>query len=356
MKKAYLALENGKIFEGTAFGAEGKAEGELVFTTGAVGYTETLSTPSHYGQIIVSAFPSCGNYGVMEEDIESASVASGFVVRDVCVTPFNFRMDMTLDAFMKKKSIVGIRDVDTREIIKILRDNGSLRAAILPQKPDVDFAFKAHEEHLAEAVSTKEKMMFEAEGTEAYRVSVLDFGITKSSVRALTKRGCRVTVYPYNTKAEAILAEKPDGVLVSGGPGNPAVYTAETEEIGKLFGKIPLFGIGLGHQLIAQSVGGKCEKMQKGHRGANCPVRLSDKSRTFITSQSHGYTVNAQSLKAADCFLENVNDGTAEGFIYRDANCFSVQFAPDMENHTDNTAFLWDAFIKRMGGDAHATR
>ncbi len=357
MKKAYLVLENGKIFEGIAMGATGTAEGELVFTTGAVGYTETLSDPAFKGQIILSTFPSVGNYGVMEADLESASTAAGYVVRDICAVPSNFRTDLTLDAFLKKAGIVGICGVDTREITKILRDSGSLSAMILPEKPENIPAFSRGVTHLVKEVSRKEKTVFAAEGEEIYKVSLLDLGATKSLIESLTKRGCRVTVYPYNTKAEEILGEEPDGVVLSGGPGNPSVYTSESAEIGKLFGKVPLFGVGLGHQLLAQSLGGICEKMPKGHRGANYPVSLPDKSRTYITNQNHGYTVRTESLaEKAELLFINANDGTAEGFTYPGKNSFSVQFTPDMENHTDNTAFLWDAFIKRMGGEENATR
>ena len=357
MKKAYLVLENGKIFEGIGFGAEGKAEGELVFTTGVLGYTETLSDPASAGQIVLSTFPSVGNYGVMTEDLESESAAAGFVVQEACETPSNFRTDMTLDAFMKKAGIVGIQKVDTREITKILRDEGTQRAAILPEKPTIDFAFSKMTENLAEKVSCKKKTVYEPEGETKFNVSILDLGVTKSLIRSLTKRECRVSVYPHDTKAEEILDAKPDGVVISGGPGNPAAYEMETAEIGKLFGHTALFGIGLGHQLLAQSLGGVCAKMEKGHIGANYPVCLVDKSRTYITSQNHGYAVKAESIAGkAEVFFVNANDGTAEGFIYPGKNCFSVQFMPETENHADNTAFLWDAFIKRMGGEENATR
>ena len=357
MKKAYLVLENGKVFEGTAMGKEGEACGELVFTTGVVGYPETLSDPAYAGQIILSTFPSVGNYGVMEADLESEYGAAGYVVRDVCDVPSNFRTDLTLDAFLKKKGIVGISGVDTREITKILRDSGSLSAQILTEKPEKNPSFPKKAVHLVKEVSRKEKAVFAAEGEAIYNVALIDYGTTKSLIESLTKRGCRVTVYPYNTAAEEILGDAPDGVVLSGGPGNPSVYTAETTEIGKLFGKVPLFGIGLGHQMLAQSQGGECEKMEKGHRGTNHPVMSRDKSRTRITSQNHGYAVKSGSLKdtAEEIFI-NANDGTVEGLAYPGKNCFSVQFTPEKECHEDNTAFLWDVFIKRMGGEENATR
>lgn len=349
MKKAYLILENKTVLEGTRIGAEGTATGELVFTTGVVGYLETLTDSASAGQIVLQSFPQIGNYGVMEADQEGPCLAAGYVVHELCDAPSNFRSECDLDAYLKKAGVPGIAGVDTRFLVRLLRREGTMRACICDAVPaDIQSVFSAPLS--APRAGCTEKKVLPANGEEKYSVSVLDFGITKSMLAALKKRGCAVTLWPKNSTAADILAAKPDGVFISGGPGNPESYTAETDEIRQLVGAVSVLGVGLGHQLCALAMGGKTVKLPYGHRGANHPAKSAD-GRIYIVQQNHGYAVEKESLPGAGELFVNLHDGTNEGLIYPGKKCITVQFYP-----SGDTEYIYDAFIKEMGGCGNAER
>ncbi len=351
MKKAYLVLEDGTVFEGVRFGAETEALGELVFTTGVVGYVETLTDPSFCGQIVVQTFPLIGNYGVHEEDAEGVFALSGYVVREVCEVPSNFRSECDLDTYLKKMGVPCIAGVDTRELTRLVREHGTMNAAITDTIPENTDAIRAY--RVTDAVATvTADAPHTVEGEGKCRVAVLDFGVKKSLIRALTRRGCTVTVLPADSAADDVLATKPDGIVLPGGPGDPAENVAAVETVRALCGKVPMLGIGLGHQVLALACGAKTEKMKHGHRGANQPVRDTATGETYITSQNHGYAVLADTLpEGARISHANVNDGTCEGVFYEAARAFSVQFDPDDGKGPRSTAFVFDRFVQMMGGE-----
>ncbi len=353
MGKAYLILEDGHVFEGEHFGAVGNSLGELVFTTGMAGYIETLTDPSYYGQIVMQTFPLIGNYGIIPEDFESpGSKVSGYVVREWCDFPSNFRSEYDLNEFLIKNNIVGICGVDTRQITRLIRDNGVMNARIVTDKTAAGLdELKAYKiVNALEAVSTAETFSSAPEGEIKHRVVLYDYGEKRNIVRELVKRGCEVSSVPYDTTADEVLALKPDGVMLSNGPGDPKDNPVCIAELAKLIGKIPMFGICLGHQLLALACGGDTYKLKYGHRGANQPVKyLNNSGRVYITSQNHGYAVNAESLagKAVQSF-ENANDGSCEGLDYVDMQAFSVQFHPEACAGPLDTTFLFDRFISMM--------
>ncbi|MBR3836266.1 MAG: carbamoyl phosphate synthase small subunit [Clostridia bacterium] len=352
MKKVYIVLEDGHVFEGERFGAEGEVIGEFVFTTGMCGYVETLTDPTYYGQIVMHTFPLIGNYGIMEEDFESdKSHLKAYVVREWCEAPSNFRCQYTLDEFLKKQGIVGVCGVDTREITRVIRDNGVMNAKITDDPSNVNFdEIKAYSvTNAVEAVSTKETYTVKAENADK-SVTLVDFGKTKSIIAELTKRGCDVTVVPYNTSAEDILKLGADGVVLSNGPADPKDNMAAVEEIKKLIGKVPMLGICLGHQLTALAMGGDTVKLQYGHRGANQPVKSLENGKTYITSQNHGYEVTADSVPCGKQSFVNANDGTCEGMSYADKKVITTQFHPEACISPLNTHYIYDEFITMMGG------
>ncbi|MBR0112792.1 MAG: glutamine-hydrolyzing carbamoyl-phosphate synthase small subunit [Clostridia bacterium] len=351
MKKAYLVLSNGMIFEGEAIGAEGEAAGEVVFNTSVVGYLETLTDPCYAGQIIVQTFPAMGNYGVIEEDFVGKCALRGYVVREICDTPSNFRSQYTLDRFLKEHNVPGICGVDTREITRIIRENGVMNGIICTALPtDLSSIAGIETGGQVAALSIKEKEFFPAQGEKKYNVTLIDYSAKDALIGALTSRGCDVTAVPYNTPASEILAANPDGVVLSDGPGDPAENTDCIKEVAELIGKVPVLGISLGHQLAALALGGETEKLTYGHRGGNQPVKDVFGTRTFITGQNHGYAVLADSLKGiGDETFVNANDGTNEGMSYPDKDCVTVQFAPG-----GDTAFIYDNFISMMGGKDNA--
>ncbi len=349
---AYLLLNNGAVFKGERIGAAGDSVGELVFTTGMTGYLETLTDPSYAGQIIVQTFPLIGNYGVIEEDFEGEPAAAGYVVREICGEPSNFRSGYALDEFLKRKNIPGICGVDTRELTRILRDEGVMNAAICDVLPsETSFIGKYRVENAVGRVSGKKAETYLPEGEVKYSVTLIDYGAKKNIVRSLLRRGCKVTVVPYDTPAEAILERDPDGIMLSNGPGDPAENVYCIEQIKKLIGRKPVFGICLGHQLAALAMGGRTVKLKFGHRGVNQPVKELGTDRTYITSQNHGYAVVTESLgDTARLSFVNMNDGSCEGLEYKDKDCFTVQFHPEACAGPNDTAFLFDRFISMMGG------
>ena len=351
MKKAYLILEDGHVFEGYSFGADVKGVGELVFNTQAVGYIETLTDPAYFGQIVMQTFPMIGNYGIIEEDFAGKCALGGYVVREYCEKPSNFRSQYDIETFLKNNNIPGICGVDTRQITKILRENGTMNACICSEIPK-DFEeiknFKIVDAIVSVTNSEIEKF---SAGDEKYNVTIVNYGSSRDSVKALRNKGCAVTVVPATATAEEIMATEPDGILLSNGPGDPCENVFCIEQIKKLIGKKPIFAIGLGHQLLALADGGMTYKLKYGHRGSNQPVREAEGSRTFITAQNHGYAVASGSIKNGKVSFVNVNDNTCEGIEYPELRAFSVQFLPDDWAGERGTLFLYDKFIKMMEGE-----
>ena len=351
MKKGYLILQDGQVFEGVRFGAETDTVGELVFTTGMCGYVETLTDPSYEGQIVMQTYPLIGNYGIIREDFEGACCVKGYVVREYCDTPSNFRTDCDLDTYLKEQGVPGLCGVDTRELTRIIREHGVMNAAICDEIPADLTPIKTYAiTGVVEAVSCKEPDRYPAEGEECFRVSLIDYGAKRNIVRELQKRGCTVTVLPASTSAEEILAAGPDGVMLSNGPGDPAENTYQIEQIRKLLGKVPMFGICLGHQLTALAAGGSTYKLKYGHRGVNQPVRDVEGVRTYITSQNHGYAVDSDTVKLGKVRFANANDGTCEGIDYPELKAFTVQFHPEACTGPKDTTFLFDRFVELMKG------
>ena len=342
-----MVLEDGSVFEGTAFGAESEAVGELVFTTGMCGYIETLTDESYFGQIVLQTFPLIGNYGIIPEDFEGECALTAYVVRENCEAPSNFRAHGTLDEFLKERGIPGICGIDTRAVTKIIRENGVMNAAVLNSVPENIETIKSYKiTDAVNSVTCEKPEVFNPDGK--YKVALIDYGAKKNIIRELVKRDCAVTVLPADTSAEDILNIKPDGVMLSNGPGDPAENKYQIEQIQKLAGRVPIFGICLGHQLLALALGAQTEKLKYGHRGVNQPVRETSGKRTYITSQNHGYAVVADTVTKGIVSFVNANDGTCEGIDYPEIKAFSVQFHPEACSGPHDTAFLFDRFLSLM--------
>lgn len=390
--KAFLILADGTVFEGKSIGASGTTIGETVFTTGMTGYIETLTDPSYYGQIVTQTFPLIGNYGVMPEDFESKkSWVRGYIVRELCDEPSNFRSSGSLNDFLKEQGIVGICGIDTRALTKRLRESGVMNGMIVSgdyqgvseqllekiKNYKIEAAVESVQNREGESLPLAAKAVVSTSSTTAFsatpstgesprnapHVILYDFGAKLNIQRELEKRGCKVTVVPYNTTAEEVIKQNPDGVMLSNGPGDPAENTGVIEEIAKLceWNKqtlkqvqgdshaIPIFGICLGHQMLALARGAKTSKLKYGHRGGNHPVKDTATNRVYITSQNHGYAVENASLPPfAKMSFFNVNDGTVEGVDYTDIPAFSVQFHPEACGGPHDTNFLFDRFLKMM--------
>ena len=345
--KAYLTLENGTVFEGTLIGAEGETSGEIVFSTTMGSYIEALTDPASYGQIIVQTFPLIGNYGMIYSDMESDKVhTSGYVVREMCDVPSNFRCEGTLDSFLKEQGVVGICGVDTREITKIIREEGTMAAKITTNAPDGEKITLPDIKDAVKEVSAKEKYTV---GEGGVKIAFLDLGTKKSAVNALAKRGASVDVLPYNSKADELL--KYDAIYLSDGPGNPDDCKEIAEEIKKAFGKKPILATGLGHQLLAMANGAKCEKLHHGHHGANQPVKQIESGRVYITLQNHNFAVKSDSLPDfAKVTYENLNDKSVEGIEYIGKNAVSLQFALIESEGPNETGFIYDKYFEMIGG------
>lgn len=347
--KVYLTLQNGKQFVGKRFGADGEVVGELVFTTGMTGYIETLTDPSYYGQIVTQTFPLIGNYGVIRPDCESKKPwVSAYIVREKCAAPSNFRCEETLDKYLEDNGIVGIYGIDTRELTKIVREAGVMNAAITSaplQRLDDVKAYK-----IKNAVDSVTCRGVEYYGNEnGIKVVVWDFGAKENIIRELVKRGCYCIKVPSYYSAEQISSLNPQGLMLTNGPGDPVENCGIIENLKLLAGKLPIFGICLGHQLFALAMGGKTKKMKYGHRGANQPVKNLDTGRVYISSQNHGYEVLSSSLHGkGKLSYVNANDGTCEGFDYPEINAFTVQFHPEACGGPRDASFLFNKFISNV--------
>ncbi|MGN0621286.1 MAG: carbamoyl phosphate synthase small subunit [Porcipelethomonas sp.] len=361
-EKAYLLLADGTVFEGRSFGAKGTVIGEVVFTTSLTGYQETLTDPSYYGQIVTQTFPLIGNYGVNDEDFESdKSYVSGYIVREWCNTPSNFRSQGDINEFLVQQNIIGIHSIDTRCLTRTIRESGVMNGAITTEN-----VYEKKDELLAQintykivdavkSVTGTEMRSYRADNVK-YKVVLFDFGYKRNIRNELVNRGCEVIVVPADTTAEQVKEIAPDGIMFSNGPGDPSENTdviANIKEIAKL--GIPIFGICLGHQLMALAHGAKTEKLKYGHRGANQPVIDKVLGKTFVTSQNHGYAVVGSSIDPSVGTVShvNANDGTCEGMRYHGINAFTVQFHPEAHGGPQDTAYLFDEFIKMMEKEMH---
>ena len=358
--KATLILENGSVFTGTSIGSTEDKVCHLVFNTAMVGYQELLTDPSYAGQGVVLSYPLIGNYGVNEEDYESERAwTEAVVVRHLSARGSNFRCQGDLNSFLKKYGITGIEGVDTRALTKILRNQGSMNAMLTCAEhfnvAQVMENLKAYKVTGKVAqVTRKQAEIFAAEGEQKAHVAVMDYGVCNSLVNCLTRRGCKVTVLPADTAAEEILSGGYDGAVLSNGPGDPAENTGIIAEVKKLYdSELPLFGFGLGHQLLALAAGAKTSKLSYGHRGANIPVRDLEKGKVYITNQNHGYVVLDESVDpaVAQPSHTNVNDGSIEGLRYSRPNCFTMQYNPEGNKGPAETEYVFDRIVSIVGGD-----
>ena len=350
MKKGYLVLQDGRVFEGYRFGALTDSIGELVFTTGMGGYIETLTDPAFAGEIVMHTYPLIGNFGIIEEDFEGECLMKGYVVREWCAAPSNFRTQYDLDTFLKAKNVPGIWGVDTRELTRIIREEGVMNAMICSDIPADLTPIRTYS--IVEPVkyaTSKSISLHSAQGEEKFRVTLVDFGVRRSLIRTLQAMGCTVTVMPASATAEDILAGKPDGVVLSDGPGDPAENAAVIAELKKLLGQVPVMAVGLGYQMLTLAAGGETAKMKVGHHGANQPAKDLVSGRTYVTGQNHCYVVTDPGCGTIR--FVNVNDSTCEGVDLDKA--FGVQFTPDAPCGLADSSFLYERFADLMKGGAN---
>ena len=370
--EAKLVLENGTIFTGESFGAGGETTGEVVFNTSLTGYQEILTDPSYAGQIVTMTYPLIGNYGVNLEDLESVKPqVAGFVVKEYSEFPSNFRASASLGDWLKKHNITGIQGIDTRMLTKIIRSVGAMRGIISsneldensllakvmksPHMAGLDLASRVttHQSYFWDAVDKTPFALHtlrQSDPSRKWHVVVFDYGVKHNILRRLTSYGCRLTVIPAQTSAEDVLRLKPDGIFLSNGPGDPAAVTYAIDNLKKLIGKKPIFGICLGHQLLALALGGKTFKLKFGHRGANHPVKNLKTGAIEITSQNHGFAVDPDSLDATTVEIthENWNDHTNEGLSHRSLPLFSVQYHPEASPGPHDSDYLFAQFVGIM--------
>ena len=378
-RKATLALADGTVFEGCSFGAEGEAIGEVVFNTSMCGYQEVLTDPSYKGQMVAMTYTQIGNYGVDEEDIESNKLwLEGFIVKEYCDYPSNWRSKETLNSYLKKNKIVGIKDIDTRALTRHLRDNGAMNGVIstidtnpaslvkkakeFPSMAGLDLAKEVTCKkqynwsqglwNLEKGYSNPPVSPFEKGGMKGrFKVVAYDFGMKFNILRNLVNVGCDVAVVPANTSAEDVLKMNPDGIVLSNGPGDPDAVTYAIENVRKLIGKKPIFGICLGHQILGLALGGKTYKLKFGHHGANQPVMDLTTNKVEITAQNHGFAVDVDSLKGiAELTHINLNDKTVEGLAHTKLPLFSVQYHPEASPGPHDSSYLFKRFVDIMEG------
>ena len=360
-KKAILVLEDGRAFRGEAFGAEGEAFGEMVFNTSMSGYQEILTDPSYAGQIVCMTYPLIGNYGINDEDVESRQPwVEGFVVREASRTASNWRSNETLDAYLERHKIVGIEHIDTRALVRHIRDKGAMRAVIsttdLDKKSLLEKILQSPEmqnRELASSVTIEKSFEFPAETEEKFHVVAYDFGVKTNSLREFAARGCKVTIVPAETSADAVLALKPDGIFLSNGPGDPAAMKKTVAEIQKLTTEnVPMFGICLGHQILGQVFGGETYKLKFGHRGGNQPIKDLTTGKIEIAAHNHGFAVTSENLPdEIEITHINLNDNTVAGLRHKTLPVFSVQYHPESAPGPHDSAYLFERFIELMEKD-----
>lgn len=356
--KAILVLEDGRTFRGASFGADGETFGEMVFNTSMTGYQEILTDPSYAGQIVCMTYPLIGNYGVNEADVESRRPwVEGFVVKEASRIRSNWRSTEDLGDYLKRHGIVGIEGIDTRSLVRHIRDKGAMRAGISSVDLDADSLLQKvlaspdmKDRELASAVTIEDKFDYPTTGEAKYHVVAYDFGVKTNSLREFAKFGCKVTVVPAGTTAEEVLALDPDGIFLSNGPGDPASMKEVIDEIRKLTSaNVPMFGICLGHQLIGSAFGGETFKMKFGHRGGNQPIKNLETGKVEITSHNHGFAVDAASLPAdVEVTHINLNDNTVAGLKHKKLPVFSVQYHPESAPGPHDSEYLFERFIELM--------
>ena len=352
--KAFLILEDGTVFTGTSIGSKKEIISEIVFNTSMTGYLEVLTDPSYAGQAVCMTYPLIGNYGICYEDQESLRPwPDGYIARELSRIPSNFRSAATIQNFLTRYDIPGIAGIDTRALTKILREKGTMNGMITTNENYnlEEILPKLHAYNtgkVVEKVTCEEKTVLKGKGP---KVALMDFGAKQNIAKSLHDRGCQVTIYPASTKAEEILKDNPDGIMLSNGPGDPKECTAIIEEVRKLYeSQVPIFAICLGHQLMALATGADTKKMKYGHRGGNHPVKDLETGRVYISSQNHGYVVDTETLnpEIAVPAFENVNDKTNEGLKYVGKNIFTVQFHPEACPGPQDSGYLFDRFLKMM--------
>lgn len=358
--QAILALEDGTIFPGEAFGATGTQWGEVVFNTGMNGYQEVLTDACCCGQIVVMTYPLIGNYGITKEDFNNKKIhVRSLVVREVCEKPSNWRYSETVDSFLKKENVIGLSGVDTRALTRRLRSFGTMRGVICAGAGDHDAQALVERakncphltgQDLISGVAPTEIRVYHG---GARRVILLDFGAGSNIIRCLQERDCEVVVVPPKTTAKDILAANPDGIVLSGGPGDPVDAPYAVETVRELIGKKPLLGICLGHLILGLALGAMTYKMKFGHRGANHPVKDLDTGRVYITFHNHGFSIEETSMKELDIYVShrNLNDGTVEGFKHNNLPVLSVQFHPEALPGPQDSVYIFDQFIAMMAGE-----
>lgn len=352
--KAFLILQDGKVFTGTSIGSTREVISEIVFDTAATGYLEVLTDSAYIGQSVVMTYPLIGNCGITEEAKNAKVWTEGLIVRELSRMPSNFQCVGTLEDYLKDNDVPGIAGVDTRALTRHLRENGTMNGMITTNENyNLDEILpKLAAYTIGNAVDRVPyaKSVLAGKGK---KVALLDLGARGGLAEALNKKGCEVTIYPAHTSAEEILGANPDGILLTNGPGNPKDCTAIMEEIKKIYAsEVPVFGVSLGHQLMALAAGADTVKLKHGHRGGNYPVKDLSTGRVYISAQNHSYVVDEYTVdpKVAEPAFVNVNDGTNEGLNYLGKNIYTVQFAPLTASGPQETAYLLDKFIEMMGG------